>query len=165
VRRIVLVAGLVMAVSWSACGSGDEESSGVAIDARVAQSVEAMMGRGVEQELARVLRDRGTRMLAFRCRPADGQVLCAMDAVDSDGTRGSVGVAVVIDANGGAQGHFTSASNAKWVRARFRRRRQDDAERAGDRGVEPRVAVLETAVLPIHQSPEGPLIVGGGAAR
>ena len=26
---------------------------------------------------------------------------------------------------------------------------------AGDRGVEPRVAVLETTVLPIHQSPEG----------
>lgn len=28
--------------------------------------------------------------------------------------------------------------------------------RAGDRGVEPRVAVLETAVLPIHQSPGAP---------
>src|SRR5262249_43701034 len=26
-------------------------------------------------------------------------------------------------------------------------------KRAGDRGVEPRVAVLETTVLPIHQSP------------
>ena len=38
------------------------------------------------------------------------------------------------------------------------------SEGAGNRGVEPRVAVLETTVLPIHQSPVGGGIVGASRA-
>jgi zinc transporter ZupT len=44
------------------------------------------------------------------------------------------------------------------AQSRFRAPKTPDLppqRRAGNRGVEPRVAVLETAVLPIHQFPEG----------